>query len=1760
MSSDSEDKKPVWSDGDSMSKVGLSVLSSIPTFRGAKDEHAKRFMKDFEEALDLANLTSDKHRKYYFKTKLRGLPAEWYETIRDDDEYKSWDAVKNSFLRQFDKTTLRPKDIIMRLMSIRQNTQEDESIQSLSIRITQLFNEYKQTMKADLKREEKVEYFIEALFPSYKEQLNNQYQNADGTCYNECTFDEVLATALKLERNARSYEEDVQRLPGGLAQLKINAVHKAVNPSTHVNVSRKGEVSSRKPTVEAANGKDMENQNADDIKKMQKEQLIIKDQLAAVSNALNNFGEQMRGMRSSIEHLRNERVHYPATTNPMYSHRFRGQGGPYNNSGDVRNSYIKRYDDPRVYNTQRANDGRLQNACFKCGKIGHYANACRSQVDSERVASQGLKQQISVNQPVQNEQLSGQGGCLPQSNLRNAGSGDQNSTASGARTGPVTRSKAAANHVSIINHARNDMNYNAHLMTMTGQIGSTKLTNIVFDNGAAVSCLNAQAFNRLDPSIKSKLRRCDKEKQLTNATGGAMTLLGELDITIDLEGPGCVTSFQNMSVVVVNNLQSDMLFGADILTKEKYKSYKVDLNQQRIVFEDQNGQQESVTFNQEPEEELKEKPIPVFMLKKTRVPANSSLVTYGVHQIFSHINGKHAVFNGSDQSLHFNVHAEDTLFITQHDSRVPVILTNETDLPYTIKEGALIGSCEAIMDIASIGQQQTSVADGKIKRSSVTFNINNVDCQIADEVESGIQNIKQYDLSTIESIDISTKEKLRAMLMNHAHVFSDRPYGSVATGLMEHSIELTDPSVKPIKHYGYRVSPAVATELMKSVDEMHKLGVIEESQSPWASPVLLVPKKDGTQRFCTDFRRLNAVTKSDVFPLPRIDDIMDKLGSCQFFTSIDLKHAFWQIPMKLEDKEKTAFICGHKLWQYRQMAFGLKNSPATFQRCISKAIGENGFSLAYLDDIIIFSATVEDHLMHIESILKCLARHNLNAKINKCEFFKTSLTFLGHIVSRDGISVCPDKVAAVKKFPAPTNMKELRSFLGLANYYRRFIKDYSKITCVLTRLLQKNVEYKWTAECQSAFDELKDRLTQAPVLAFADYSLQFILTTDACESGIGGVLSQCFDTVEKPVMFLSRTLNQHEKNYATTHKECLAIVWCIKQCEHYLMANKFIVRTDHNALKWLMNVKDHNGRLMRWALTLMEYDFEIQHVKGKTNFVADALSRAPVNMVVTVNEEKKSGDAENSLTSETAELIAGHKLDVIRQMQLEDEELIPIILYLTDGTLPEDGKHAESLVHKTLNKYVLVDGVLYHLWQQSNALTHPRVEMVQQLVIPKCLRKEILFACHEDLFSGHSGIKKTYERLRNRFYWDNMYKDAVEHVQSCLDCEMKKFPANTGTTVPVSLTHKSVPEPCQDWCVDLCGPFPKSHKGNKYAVIFMDRFSRFPEAFGIPDKKAETVAKVLVEQIVCRYGCPRTLLSDRGGEFLSDLSQETYRLMNIQKLNTSGYRPQTNGMVEKFNHTLVQSISQYITSDQRDWDEFLPFACFQYRSSKNETTNETPYYLLFYREMKMPLDRVYSKDEEFQSAEEYLREAKLRFRAAKEIFIRQREAIEEEKKHFNDSIRKTVNFEIGEVVLILKRYVKRGQVKKLTHMWKGPYVVIQKFPSGINYEVQLLMNGKDRHVVHASNMKVYTEPHRTHLSKQLQSSEDEEEQQEFEVEAILDKRQENGQLYYLVKWKNFDSSANSWEPINNLIHCRDIIKEFEQRKKKSEEKAESTHL
>lgn len=475
-----------------MPGVGLYALNSLSVFSGNEDESAKLFLRDFEEALDLANVSADKYKKFHLKMKLRGIASEWYETTRDSDQYNSWDSVKKGFIQQFDKSQPRVKDINRRLMNIRQNVEKNETIQSMSFRITQLFNEFKQMTGKSLLNSEKVDYFIDAVFPNYREQLNNQYQQEDGS-YNQCSFEDVVATALKLERNAKAYEQDMQRMTNDAVKLTINAVHKPMNPKSHVTEKSCRTLSEvpRRDIIEEAS--ENERQNTEDIKQIQKEQVVIRDQLAAVTNALQGLGEQMRGIRASVENLRYERIDCTGTANLMYGHRFKGT---YNND-NTKNQYTKRYEDPRLYNAGRANDGQLQGNCFKCGRKGHYAIACRVQMYNKTGSSQVVQNSETVN-GNHSQQIEMQQQNLDQQpqDIRSNTSATESRLHSAERkeerSGAITRSmkqRSGANHVSVINltNQHNVSDDGVRLLKLKGQIGKTQLKDIVFDSGAAIS-------------------------------------------------------------------------------------------------------------------------------------------------------------------------------------------------------------------------------------------------------------------------------------------------------------------------------------------------------------------------------------------------------------------------------------------------------------------------------------------------------------------------------------------------------------------------------------------------------------------------------------------------------------------------------------------------------------------------------------------------------------------------------------------------------------------------------------------------------------------------------------------------------------------------------------------------------------------------------------------------------------------------------------------------------------------------------------------------------------------------------------------------------------------------------------------------------------------------------------------------------------------------------------------------------------------------
>ena len=395
---------------------------------------------------------------------------------------------------------------------------------------------------------------------------------------------------------------------------------------------------------------------------------------------------------------------------------------------------------------------------------------------------------------------------------------------------------------------------------------------------------------------------------------------------------------------------------------------------------------------------------------------------------------------------------------------------------------------------------------------------------------------------------------------------------------------------------------------------MEAEGIIEQSSSEWASPIMLVKKKDNSLRLCVDYRKLNGLTPMDAYPMPRIDDLIDKLGKAKYITTLDLTRGYWQVPLKPEARSKTAFVTPFGLYQFTVMPFGLSGAPATFQRMMDNLTrGLSESTGAYLDDLVIYSSTWKDHLRQVRAVLSRLRGAGLTAKPRKCQFGMSKCIYLGHVVGSGTVSPDPSKLEAIRSFPIPTTKKQVRAFLGLTGYYRRFIPDFASVATPLSDLTRKSAPEKvvWATQCNRAFTELKRRLCSEPILKSPDFDRPFVLQTDASDRGIGAVLSQTdADGLEHPVAYFSRKLLPREEKYATIEKECLAIKLAVEAFSVYLLGRHFTIQTDHRSLEWLDRLKGSNAKLTRWSLALQPYHFTIKHRPGAQNNNADALSRA----------------------------------------------------------------------------------------------------------------------------------------------------------------------------------------------------------------------------------------------------------------------------------------------------------------------------------------------------------------------------------------------------------------------------------------------------------------------------------------------------------------------------------------------------------------------
>lgn len=919
---------------------------------------------------------------------------------------------------------------------------------------------------------------------------------------------------------------------------------------------------------------------------------------------------------------------------------------------------------------------------------------------------------------------------------------------------------------------------------------------------------------------------------------------------------------------------------------------------------------------------------------------------------------------------------------------------------------------------------------------------------------------KKLDHSFRKSkISTSQSLALKEVLFHYRDLFADNDEAMTNVSNVKCHINLTDPNSQPVQERLRRTTPQQKATINEEIDYMLKNNVIEPSESPWAAPIHLVKKKNGTFRFCIDFRGLNALTKKDAYPLPRIDDTLDSLAGMVYFTTLDARKGYWQILMNLSDREKTAFISHRGLFQFKRMPFGLTNAPATFQRMMDLVLSGLLYELClvYIDDIIIFSRTFEDHLKNIQTVLDRLRSANIKLSPEKCNFCLEEIPFLGHVISSKGCSPNPDKVAAIINWPVPQHKTELKSFLGIAGYYRRFIPDFATIAEPLTSLTSKKALFKWESAQQRAFNSLKLALTTKPLLRFPDFNKDFVLYTDASDVGVGAVLEQPQEDPQQPsvIAYWSRVLDVAERNYTTTEKECLAFVDACKIFRPYLIGRKFTVILDHIALKWLKETTDTNSRICRWSLKLQDYDFDIVHRPGSTHANADALSRIPATKI----------DIASAYEDPEFDTV----LKNLNIAQLEDPIVSRYFKYLKEGVFDTDDKNEVQRIYMECKDLVLgPDNIVYRSF--APAAHNRKFDLAYQLVIPLSMRYQILQLCHDSKMGGHLGFFKTLDRVRQRFYWPNMQRDIRNYVLSCEFCNKRKFRRHPKFGKMGRVQGKF---PFDVIGVDILGPLKKSHNGNKYIVVFIDYFTKLVEAFAIPDMEAQTIAKLLLDEVVFRYGAPSRILSDKGSQFTSQLLKDLTTFLQTKKIFTTPYHPQTDGLVEKFNQTLATMLSAFVSRTEKNWDENLRAVIFSYNTVIQASTGYSPAELVFGRILRLPcdLDLIRSKNTDPTSLNEWVREQLYKLNDAYKLATEALNKAHAHQKKNADRGKSDHEFNVGDLVY-KKIPVISGQ-KKFQPRYEGPFKVIEKL-NNLTYLITSESDPAQRFHIHIEKLAPVT--------------------------------------------------------------------------------------
>ena len=1199
----------------------------------------------------------------------------------------------------------------------------------------------------------------------------------------------------------------------------------------------------------------------------------------------------------------------------------------------------------------------------------------------------------------------------------------------------------------------------------------------LIDTGAQISCMSEHIYRK---SFKNYEIRLSSLANIVGVCGEVHRILGLVTVPFRLDGVVLEHTFH-----LFEKLHQSVILGMDFLRQHKAK---IDLEECTVSFKSTNYG-ESRENNEEPSVchiSLGQEPRTCVGLARTvssviiephsecTLPVKISFSANSAPLVDDSVLLEPTV--GLNQE---NLVGSKCLSSVDHGSSAYRVL-NPTNYPVFLKEDFVI-AISHLVDEQNIQQ----VTDHDEQAS-----VNLLDASVENESEVHYENIAKDLGLNLDNSELSEeqKQKLYTFLGRNRDIFAKDSSELTEAKLHKHVIHTT--TEKPVSRPPYRQTPKMREETERQTKEMLANGIVRESDTPWHSPIVLVKKRNGEYRFAIDYRELNKITEPISFTIPTITEVFDTLADskAQIFSLCDLRSGFHQIGLCPSTAEKASFITHKGVFTPTRLQFGLKNSPMCFQNLMSKVLKDLNWKIAlvYIDDILIFSKNFDEHLGHLEQVFQNLRAANLKIHPRKCRFAVQEIVYLAHRINSFGIKIDDSKYQAIETYPVPRNVKNVRAFLGMAQFYRRYIKSFATIALPLNKLLRKDNKFVWTEDCQVAFETLKKALVTAPVQAFPQFDKPFILAVDASDESIGYVLSQLdADNREHPVAYGGRALHNEELRWHITDKEGLSLVEAIRQFRPYLANVPFTVYTDNVSVKYFQQIKDCQGRFGRWSLLLQGYNMQIIHKSSRNNANADGLSRRSYPPSPEVEEEEPEvcsvgyevsfcyANDPNDIKVQSVDPVPAEQSsdkqtgcpNLIRRQQ-KCPDFKAMYTYKTTGEVPDDAKQARTLVAEA-SQYEVINGLLYHFYSPRSRGLPKEERFVKQLALPKVLRDDILRSYHDSLAGGgHQGHERTFAAIRLKYYWPKMYDEIGKYVQTCLLCQQVKRPVHAK---PPPLQPLPVADLFSRWHIDILSGLPTTKDKYKHILVVVDSYSKWMEAHPLRSQEATEVAAVLYREVITRYGAPRTLISDRGQTFMSKLTAAMCELFQITRHYVSAYHPATNSVVERANSIILQGFRMYCKDQQDDWPEILPSVMMAHRMTPcTQASQVSPFFLLFGREMHIPIDTaLLPKDNLSQNHKVHLNNVLKQLETTRKIATENIKSAQVRYKHQFDKRSQVPKFQPAERVWLYCTKVAVGKAPKLHRKWVGPYYITQLGPHhtfkvrncATNKEVKSLVNG-----------------------------------------------------------------------------------------------------